>query len=246
MATTTNYGWTTPDDTALVKDGAAAIRTLGSSIDTTTKNLNPETTLGDFAYRSSTANVKTRLALGTANQLLRVNSGATAPEWATISTGGMQLLSTTSLTGASTTISSISGAYNNLQLIIRDILPATDDTDLRIRLNSDTGANRHSQRSWSTTNTEISFDQTYAEIARRLDNSVATNLIVANFYDYANSTTWKYGNSNTLTVYGLDTTVGRVDSNHIVYNQTAAITAITLFMSIGNLTSGTAYLYGVK
>lgn len=34
MATTTNYGWTTPDDTALVKDGAAAIRSLGSSIDT--------------------------------------------------------------------------------------------------------------------------------------------------------------------------------------------------------------------
>ena len=41
MATTTNYGWTTPDDTALVKDGAAAIRTLGTSVDTTTKNLNP-------------------------------------------------------------------------------------------------------------------------------------------------------------------------------------------------------------
>jgi hypothetical protein len=34
MATTTNYGWTTPDDTSLVKDGASAIRTLGSSIDT--------------------------------------------------------------------------------------------------------------------------------------------------------------------------------------------------------------------
>ena len=83
MATTTNYGWTTPDDTALVKDGAAAIRTLGSSVDTTTKNLNPETTLGDLAYRSSTANVKTRLALGTANQQLRVNSSATAPEWFT-------------------------------------------------------------------------------------------------------------------------------------------------------------------
>jgi hypothetical protein len=31
MATTTNFGWTTPDDTDLVKDGAAAIRTLGSS-----------------------------------------------------------------------------------------------------------------------------------------------------------------------------------------------------------------------
>jgi len=83
MANTTNYNWETPDDTDLVKDGAAAIRTLGSSIDTTTKNLNPETTTGDLAYRSATANVKTRLPLGTAGQVLRVNSGATAPEWAT-------------------------------------------------------------------------------------------------------------------------------------------------------------------
>jgi 3-oxoacyl-[acyl-carrier-protein] synthase II len=49
MATTTNYGWTTPDDTALVKDGASAIRTLGTSVDTTTKNLNPSTPLGDIA-----------------------------------------------------------------------------------------------------------------------------------------------------------------------------------------------------
>jgi len=35
MATTTNYAWETPDDTDLVKDGASAIRTLGSSIDST-------------------------------------------------------------------------------------------------------------------------------------------------------------------------------------------------------------------
>ena len=83
MATTTNYGWTTPNDTDLVKDGAAAIRTLGSSIDTTTKNLNPQTTTGALAYRSATANINTALPLGTANQVLRVNSGGTAPEWAT-------------------------------------------------------------------------------------------------------------------------------------------------------------------
>ena len=82
MATTTNYGWATPDNTALVKDGALAIRTLGSSVDTTTKALNPETTTGDIAYRSATANTNTRLAIGTAGQVLTVNSGATAPEWA--------------------------------------------------------------------------------------------------------------------------------------------------------------------
>ena len=34
MATTTNFGWTTPNDTDLVKDGALAIRTLAGAIDT--------------------------------------------------------------------------------------------------------------------------------------------------------------------------------------------------------------------
>ena len=33
MATTTYYGWTTPNDTDLVKNGASAIRTLGSAVD---------------------------------------------------------------------------------------------------------------------------------------------------------------------------------------------------------------------
>jgi hypothetical protein len=81
MATTTNYGWTTPDDTALVKDGASAIRTLGSSVDTTTKNLNPQTTTGALAYRSATADVNTALPIGTTGQVLTVSSGV--PAWAT-------------------------------------------------------------------------------------------------------------------------------------------------------------------
>jgi hypothetical protein len=85
MATTTNYGWTTPDDTALVKDGAAAIRSLGTSVDTTTKNLNPSTTLGDIEYRSSTANTNTRLGIGTTGQVLTVAGGV--PSWATPASG---------------------------------------------------------------------------------------------------------------------------------------------------------------
>jgi hypothetical protein len=44
MATTTNFGWDTPDDTDLVKDGAAAIRTLGSSIDSSFVDLKGGTT----------------------------------------------------------------------------------------------------------------------------------------------------------------------------------------------------------
>jgi hypothetical protein len=79
MATTTNYSWTTPDDTALVKDGAAAIRSLGSSVDTTTKALNPSTTLGDIEYRSSSANTNTRLAIGSNGNVLTVDGGL--PAW---------------------------------------------------------------------------------------------------------------------------------------------------------------------
>ena len=99
MATTTNYGWTTPDDTALVKDGASAIRTLGSSVDTTTKNLNPETTLGDISFRSSTSNVNTRLGIGSSGQVLTVAAGV--PSWATPTTGDIEGITTGTDSGLS-------------------------------------------------------------------------------------------------------------------------------------------------
>ena len=44
MANTTNFGWETPDDTDLVKDGAAAIRTLAGAIDTSMVDLKGGTT----------------------------------------------------------------------------------------------------------------------------------------------------------------------------------------------------------
>ena len=44
MATTTNFGWETPDDTDLVKDGALAMRTLGNAIDTSLVDLKGGTT----------------------------------------------------------------------------------------------------------------------------------------------------------------------------------------------------------
>lgn len=56
MATTTNYGWETPDDTDLVKDGASAIRTLGSSIDSTFAELKGGTSGQVLTKASSTDN----------------------------------------------------------------------------------------------------------------------------------------------------------------------------------------------
>lgn len=102
MAVTTNYNWTTPDDTNLVKDGAAAIRTLGSSIDTTTKALNPSTTLGDIEYRSSTANTNTRLAIGTTGQVLAVSGGV--PAWTTPA-GSAPVTASATVTSSQTTTS---------------------------------------------------------------------------------------------------------------------------------------------
>jgi hypothetical protein len=117
MATTTNYGWGTPDDTDLVKDGALAIRDLGQDIDTTTKALNPETTTGDIAYRSATANTNTRLAIGTAGQVLQVNSGATAPEWATPAGGSIQTATFTDTKASATS----GGTFTNGAYRTRDI-----------------------------------------------------------------------------------------------------------------------------
>jgi hypothetical protein len=135
MATTTNYNWSTPDDTSLVKDGAAAIRTLGSSIDTTTKALNPSTTLGDIEYRSSTANTNTRLAIGTTGQILTVAGGV--PSWATAAGGGSNwsLLNAggTALTGAATiTVSGISGKDKIMVLLANASASASSRITIRV------------------------------------------------------------------------------------------------------------------
>jgi hypothetical protein len=74
MATTTNFGWSTPDNTALVKDGASAIRTLGSSIDTsfvylkggTTGQILSKTSNTDLAYTWITNDVGDITAVTTA------------------------------------------------------------------------------------------------------------------------------------------------------------------------------------
>jgi hypothetical protein len=245
MATTTNYGWTTPDDTALVKDGASAIRTLGSSVDTTTKNLNPETTLGDIAYRSSTANVNTRLALGTANQQLRVNSGATAPEWFTpAASGGMVLISTTTLTGASVTLSSIPQTYKNLQLVVRNYKPADDGPELTARFNGDSGTRYRTLSVNQSTNAEfLSTSMTFSE---QNDNSVATDLVIIDIYDYTNAVTWKTAAGHAFNNNPTTSTNFNYGGFNFFYNQIDAITSIRLAPSAGNFTSGTALLYGVS
>jgi hypothetical protein len=80
---TTNYGWPMPTTTDLVTDLPADFAAFGQPVDTSLKALNPETTLGDLAYRSATANTNTRLPIGTTGQVLAVSGGV--PAWTTTS-----------------------------------------------------------------------------------------------------------------------------------------------------------------
>jgi len=158
MATTTNYGWTTPDDTALVKDGAAAIRTLGSSVDTTTKALNPETTLGDIAYRSSTANVKTRLGIGTTGQVLTVAGGV--PSWATpaVASSGLVWIGNTTFSATQTiNVNDVfSTTYDNYRVIITASTATANDLRLRLRVSgTDTTTNYNSQATLADDTTTV-------------------------------------------------------------------------------------------
>jgi len=247
MATTTNYGWTTPDDTALVKDGASAIRTLGSSVDTTTKALNPSTTLGDIEYRSSTANTNTRLGIGTSGQVLSVSGGV--PAWTTPSGGSMTLISTTALTGASTiTISSIpTTGYKDLRLVLVNAKMTNDGTQIRCRPNNVSTAGNYLTATTllSGTGGSSAGDDTLMYLHTYLDNTVAENLCVLQIYNYAETTrkimqlqsvgvdAATNGNFSYLfsTIFGISTT---------------PISSITLISTGGNFNGGNAYVYGVN
>lgn len=129
MANTTNFNWETPDDTDLVKDGALAIRTLGSAIDTSLVDLKGGTTDQVLAKNSNTdmdfkwvadasgipatifdakgdliaasaADTAARLAVGANNTVLTADSStATGLKWAAPSAGSLTLVSATSFSG---------------------------------------------------------------------------------------------------------------------------------------------------
>jgi len=238
MATTTNYSWTTPDDTDLVKDGAAAIRTLGSSIDTTTKALNPSTTLGDIEYRSSTANTNTRLGIGSSGQVLTVTGGV--PSWATTSAGGMTLLSTTTLSGATTTISSIDTSYTNLQIIISGITINTDSETVTVRPNA---ANIAVYAFQVNATNDAATNEIKLSGGKKVANTGGQNAFSMNIYNYASTSYYKTfdwrGRAFETVVWGIYGG-GSLDT-------TSAITSFEIACGGGKTFSGGQVLiYGVK
>jgi hypothetical protein len=122
---------------AFLKDTNVTTYYTGSAwanVDTTGMT-NPMTTTGDVIY-SSSGSTPARLGIGTAGQVLQVNSGATAPEWATTAGGGsgLTLIKTATFTtssGSSTTFDSvISSTYNDYLVIFHDISLSAADASL--------------------------------------------------------------------------------------------------------------------
>ena len=243
MATTTNYGWTTPDDTALVKDGAAAIRTLGSSVDTTTKALNPSTTLGDIEYRSSTANTNTRLGIGSTGNVLTVAGGV--PTWAAPSGGSMTVLASgTFSNNASLVISSISGSYRDLKLRIYDFRPSFDGEQLYMRFNGDTGNNYFACTTIQDSNLT---SQNRIMVVYSTDNGAsAKGESETDIINYASSTTNKLVKTSTLSSNQSTATNRNTLIQIGEYNSATAITSITLLTGTDNITSGSYELLGVN
>ena len=202
------------------------------------------TTAGDL-IKGTGSGTYNRLGIGTTGQVLTVASGA--PSWATPTSGGMTLISTTSLTGASVTLSSIPGTYNNLMIVIRNYLPATDGASLFLRFNADSTGNRHS----STISSDIfgggqGFSVTSSYGSNSADNATSQGLALVDIYDYTNTTTWKMLRFVGLTNNDGTTTNLNLRAGFGMYNQTGAVTSFELFPSSGNFTSGSALLYGVK
>lgn len=250
MASTTNYGWTTPNDTDLVKDGAAAIRTLGSSIDTTTKALNPSTTLGDVEYRSATANTNTRLPIGTTGQVLTVTGGV--PTWATAGGGTSWSLVNaggTSLSGNSTTVSGITGA-DKLMVILRAATSDTAGRDVYLRFNGDTGAKYNSfgfQAEYGPTYSAANF-VSRSEFA---DDNVRIASFSSNTASIMSGTLLLTGGNTTndmmyQSFFGASASGGSAQYHKSLggfYDASATISSISFTLQSGNFTAGTIYVY---
>jgi hypothetical protein len=232
----------------LVKDGASAIRSLGTSVDTTTKNLNPSTTLGDIEYRSSTANTNTRLGIGSTGQVLTVSGGV--PAWTTpagssesyslINAGG------TSMSGSTTiTVSGISG--KNSLLFMLEGVDAANGAQLTLRLNGDTGSNYYQAGS------VVYSPSAYTSDINQSNTGSGTSITLL----YANTSDGKFiagggqirgCNSSGIKTISFNAGCDGINSynftGHGRYEGTSTISSLSIISTVGNFTAGTLYVYG--
>jgi hypothetical protein len=198
------------------------------------------TTTGDTLYASG-ANTLARRAIGSTGDVLTVSGGL--PVWAApAGGGGMTLISTTTLSGTSTTISSIPSTYNNLQMVFRN---ATNGgtSNFTLRFNGITtnsyvygNANNPAQTSY------FGFDQGATPVS---NTPFATSVDII---DYANTSSALCKQVRAYLTYAMNATPSyAVMDIYGGFFNSSAISSITIGTIAGSGTlAGTVLLYGVK
>jgi hypothetical protein len=202
------------------------------------------TTNGDLLYGTGSGTY-TRRGIGSTGNVLTVSGGV--PTWAAPASGAYTSLATGSLTGSTLTISSISGSYKNLFLVIDSMYGSSNDELIYMRLNADTGAkyNFNGIAVATSVANDASFGQTSFIVAPYGATSTA---------DYKTSATvWIYDYTNATRQNVAITGAGRINSgagklkNYLgYYNASAATTSLTLLTSAGTFSAGTYTLFGVN
>lgn len=199
---------------------------------------------------ATAADTPARLGVGANDTILTADSTtATGLKWAAAAAGSMTQLATGSLSGATTTISSISQSYKDLLLIVYGItLDSAGNVSLRwsgITDNTYTDSiYSHTGSTAANTGNTIN-DRMLLNNTTNMKASGGLNKYSIEFPDYTNTTgtwnlcnaTWVYQNSTPANVKG--TTVGANITT------STAVTSITFIVN-ASFTGGTYVLYGVK
>jgi hypothetical protein len=199
---------------------------------------------GNLVVGSATNDAAVLTVGANATVLTADSAEATGLKWATPSSGSMTLLSTTTLTGASITISSISGAYKDLRIIMQLFEPSNNTGyGINMRFNSDSGTN---YRSTLTSSSNDAYDLTSIPMSTNLSSTTVVSLADILIPDYANAVTRKmcYIKSHAANYFA--TTKVEFTNTVGLYNSTSAISALTFFPGTANMDGGTVLVYGVN